>query len=224
MRLIIIEDNEKLGKSLKRGLEQEGYAVDLALDGEEGWRMLLAGREEYSIAILDLTLPKIDGITLCRSIRKEGVGIPVIMLTARDSVEDRILGLDSGADDYLVKPFSLDELLARLRACLRRPRETLPGALKLGDLVLDPAAARVSRAGTEIKLTLKEFRLLEYFMRHPGQVLTKEQIINCLWDFDFDAGSNVVEAHMKNLRKKVDSGYAETLFETVRGVGYRLKA
>ncbi len=223
MRLLIIEDNLKLGKSLKRGLEQEGYAVDLALDGDEGWKLLLAGRGEYDIVILDLMLPKIDGLTLCRSIRKENVGTPVIMLTARDTVEDKIAGLDAGADDYLLKPFSFDELLARLRACLRRPREVLPGALRAGDLVLDTAAARATRAGKELRLTLKEFRLLEFFMRHAGRVLVRERIINALWDFDFSAGSNVVEAHMKNLRKKVDSGHAEKLFETVRGVGYKLK-
>jgi DNA-binding response OmpR family regulator len=224
MRFLIVEDNLKLGGALKRGLEQEGYAVDLAMDGEEGWKALLAGREEYDLVILDLMLPKIDGIALCKSIRKESVKTPVIMLTARDTVEDRITGLDSGADDYLVKPFSFEELLARIRACLRRPRETLPGELKVKDLVLDGARARVVRAGREVKLTLKEFRLLEYFMRHPGRVMTKEQIINNLWDFDFDAESNVVEAHMKNLRKKVDSGYADKIFETVRGVGYKLKA
>jgi two-component system OmpR family response regulator len=223
MRLLVIEDNEKLAGSLKRGLEQEGYAVDTALDGEAGWKKLLAGLEDYNLIILDLTLPKIDGLELCRNIRNEGLMLPVIMLTARDTVEDKIIGLDSGADDYLIKPFSFDELLARLRSCLRRPRESLPGELKVGDLLLDVSKARVFRAGTEIKLTLKDLRLLEYFMRHPNQVLLREQIVGHLWDFDFDSVSNVLDAHMKNLRKKVDGGYDEKLFETVRGMGYRLK-
>jgi DNA-binding response OmpR family regulator len=224
MRLLIVEDNEKLAGSLKRGLEQEGYAVDAALDGEAGWKKLLAGLEDYDLVILDLTLPKIDGLDLCRDIRKEGITLPVIMLTARDTVEDKIIGLDSGADDYLIKPFSLEELLARIRSCLRRPREVLPKELHVRGLVLDAAAARVFRDGTEIRLTLKELRLLEYFMRHPNQVLLREQIIGHLWDFDFDSVSNVLDAHMKNLRKKIDGDYEEKLFETVRGMGYRLKA
>lgn len=224
MRLLLVEDNEKLAGSLKRGLEQEGYAVDAALDGEAGWKKLMAGLEDYNLLIMDLTLPKIDGLDLCRNIRKEGITLPIIMLTARDTVEDKIIGLDSGADDYLVKPFSFEELLARLRSCLRRPREVLPGELRVKDLVLDAAAAKVFRGGTEIKLTLKELRLLEYFMRHPNQVLLREQIIGHLWDFDFDSVSNVLDAHMKNLRRKIDGDYEEKLFETVRGMGYRLKA
>jgi DNA-binding response OmpR family regulator len=224
MRLLVVEDNQKLANSLKRGLEHEGYAVDTALDGEAGWKRLLAGLEDYNLIIMDLTLPKIDGLELCRNMRKEGIMLPVVMLTARDTVEDKIIGLDSGADDYIVKPFAFDELLARLRSCLRRPREALPGELRVKDLVLDAAGAKVFRGGREIKLTLKELRLLEYFMRHPDQVLLREQIIGHLWDFDFDSVSNVLEAHMKNLRKKVDGGYEEKLFETVRGLGYRLKA
>ncbi len=223
MRLLVIEDNEKLAQSLKRGLEQEGYAVDTAFDGEAGWKKLLAGLEDYNLVIMDLTLPKIGGLDLCRGMRKEGIMLPVIMLTARDTVEDKIIGLDSGADDYVIKPFSFDELLARLRSCLRRPRESLPGELKVKDLTLDLAGARASRGGVEMQLTLKEFRLLEYFMRHPNQVLLREQIIGHLWDFDFDSVSNVLDVHMKNLRKKVDGGYEDKLFETVRGMGYRLK-
>ena len=223
MRLLVIEDNEKLVKSLRRGLEQEGYAIDTALDGEAGWKKLMAGLEDYNLVIMDLTLPKIDGIELCKNIRKEGIMIPVIMLTARDTIEDKILGLDSGADDYIIKPFSFEELLARLRSCLRRPREALPVELRVKDLILDLAGAKVFRSGKEIKLTLKELRLLEYFMRHPNQVLLREKIIGHLWDFDFDSVSNVLDAHMKNLRKKVDGGYEDKLFETVRGMGYRLK-
>ncbi|MCX5792320.1 MAG: response regulator transcription factor [Elusimicrobia bacterium] len=223
MRLLVVEDNVKLAVSLKRGLEQEGYAVDTALDGEAGWKKLLAGLEDYNLIIMDLTLPKIDGLELCKNMRKEGIMLPVIMLTARDTVEDKIIGLDAGADDYLVKPFSFDELLARLRSCLRRPREVLPGELRVRDLTLDVTGAKVFRGGSEIKLTLKELRLLEYFMRHPGQVLLREQITGHLWDFDFDSVSNVLDAHMKNLRRKIDGGYEEKLFETVRGMGYRLK-
>jgi two-component system OmpR family response regulator len=224
MRLLIVEDNEKLARSLKRGLEQEGYAVDAALDGEAGWKRLMAGLEDYNLVIMDLNLPGIDGLDLCRNIRKEKITLPIIMLTARDTVEDKITGLDAGADDYIIKPFSFEELLARVRSCLRRPREVLPGELRVKDLVLDVAGARVFRDGTEIKLTLKELRLLEYFMRHPNQVLLREQIIGHLWDFDFDSVSNVLDAHMKNLRRKIDGDYDDKLFETVRGMGYRLKA
>jgi DNA-binding response OmpR family regulator len=168
-------------------------------------------------------LPKIDGITVCKSIRKGKIDTPVLMLTAKDATEDKIIGLDSGADDYLIKPFEFNELLARIRALLRRPKTVLPAELKISGLTLNPATKKVYRAGKEIILTLKEFRLLEYFMRNTGITLTRDDILNNLWDYEFDSFSNVVDVHVKNLRKKVDSNYKERLFQTVWGVGYKIK-
>ncbi|MEW5706946.1 MAG: response regulator transcription factor [Actinomycetota bacterium] len=168
-------------------------------------------------------MPEVDGVTLCKHVRAYNIAIPVLMLTAKDDVEDRVLGLDSGADDYLVKPFDFDELSARIRALLRRPTVLLPAELKVKDLVLNPATKKVTRGGKEILLTTKEFGLLEYMMRNAGQVLTREQLLSHLWDFNFDSFSNVVDVHIKNLRKKIDHGKQEKLLETIRGVGYRVK-
>ena len=168
-------------------------------------------------------LLKIDGITVCKSIRKGKIDAPVLMLTARDATEDKIIGLDSGADDYLIKPFEFNELLARIRALLRRPKTILPAELKISDLTLNPATIKVYRDRKEIMLTLKEFRLLEYFMRNAGITLTRDDILNNLWNYEFDSFSNVVDVHVKNLRKKVDSNYKEKLFQTVWGVGYKIK-
>ena len=223
MRILIIEDNQKLANSLKRGLEHEGFAVDCVFDGEAGQRRLEMNQYDYDTVILDIMLPKIDGITLCRSLREKQIFVPVIMLTAKDTTEDKIKGLNCGADDYLVKPFSFEELLARIRALLRRPKNSLPIELEIKDLVLNVATRKVSRRGKEIALTLKEFALLEFLMRNSDKVVTREQILDHTWDFAFDSFSNVVDVHIKNLRRKIDSGYHEKLLETIRGMGYRLK-
>ena len=210
MKILIIEDNKKLAKSLKKGLEQEGFAADYLLTGLAGERRLEVNRKDYDLAILDLTLPDKDGVEVCKNLREKNVVLPIIMLTARDTVKDKILGLDSGADDYMVKPFSFEELISRIKALLRRPKQSLPNA----------TTRRVFRNQKEIPLTLKEFGMLEYFMRQPNRVLTREQILDHLWDFDFSSFSNVVDVHIKNLRKKL--GRDEKTLETIRGVGYRL--
>ena len=223
MKILLIEDSKKFSDLVKKGLENEGYTVDCVYDGQDGKHRIELCDSEYDLIILDIMLPKIDGITVCKSIRKGKIDTPVLMLTAKDATEDKIIGLDSGADDYLIKPFEFNELLARIRALLRRPKTVLPAELKISDLTLNPATIKVYRAGKEIVLTLKEFRLLEYFMRNAGITLTREDILNNLWDYEFDSFSNVVDVHVKNLRKKVDSNYKEKLFQTVWGVGYKIK-
>jgi two-component system, OmpR family, response regulator len=228
MKILVVEDNEKLGASLKRGLEDEGYAVDLAGDGKTALRLGISGSGGYDLVILDLMLPELDGIEVCRQWRERGIAFPVLMLTARDSVPDRVAGLDSGADDYLPKPFAFDELCARVRALLRRQPAIRPNSYRSGDIEIDPATHTASVAGLEARLTLKEFRLLELFVRHAGQVLTREGIVDNLWDFEFDGFSNVVDVHVKNLRKKIEAirkseGSGDEVIETVRGVGYRFK-
>jgi DNA-binding response OmpR family regulator len=223
MKILIIEDEKKLAKMLKAGFEKEGYAADYLVDGESGLRRIELHHMDYDLVILDLMLPGIEGAEICKNIREKKISIPILVLTAKSGTEDKINLLDLGADDYLVKPFSFNELLARIRALLRRPENNLPSELKAGDLVLDPVTRRVIRNGQEIKLTLKEFRLLEYLMRHPNQVINRDQILDNLWDFTFDSFSNVVDVHMKNLRKKVDNGGANRLLETIRGVGYRIR-
>jgi DNA-binding response OmpR family regulator len=222
MRILIIEDQKKLAASLKEGLEQKGFAADYVLDGESGQRRVELKRSDYDALILDIGLPKRDGITVCKNLRKENIVIPILMLTARDTVENKILGLDSGADDYLIKPFSFDELVARLRALLRRPQHSLPVELKVRDLTLNTATRKIFRGKFPITLTLKEFAILEHFMRHPGQVISREQILQHAWDFAFDSFSNVVDVHMTNLRKKIDNPHHEKLFKTIRGLGYQL--
>jgi DNA-binding response OmpR family regulator len=224
MKILIIEDQEKLAKSIKKGLEQEGYSVDYLTDGESGQRRLELNRLDYDAVILDLMLPIRDGITVCKNWRDQNITTPIIMLTAKDTVSDRIAGLDAGADDYLIKPFSFDELVARLRALLRRPTEVLPLEITIKDIVLNVATHTVRKNGNIIELTLKEFAVLEYFMRHPNQVLNREQILDHAWDFSFDSFSNVVDVHVKNLRKKLESNSHDKLFETIRGLGYKLKA
>ncbi len=224
MKLLIVEDEEKLAKSLKKGLEKEGYAVDYVLDGEAGQRRIELGRKDYDLIILDLMLPKRNGFEVAKNVREQNILTPILVLTARDTTEDKIVALDGGADDYLVKPFSFEELLARIRALLRRPEQLIPTEIKIKDLILNTVTRRVLRNDQEIPLTLKEFGLLEYLMRHPNQVLSREQILDHLWDFAFDSFSNVVDVHVKNLRKKVDNGHHEKLLETIRGVGYRIKA
>ncbi|PJE51269.1 MAG: DNA-binding response regulator [Candidatus Yanofskybacteria bacterium CG10_big_fil_rev_8_21_14_0_10_36_16] len=223
MRILIVEDEIKLAKALKKILEKEGFAADFVTDGEEAEKRILLFRKEYDLIILDLMLPKKSGFEICQNIRNEGVYIPVLVLTARGSIEDKIEVLDSGADDYMVKPFSFEELLARVRAILRRPDEALPEKLKLGNLTLSPSTRQVFYNSHEIHLTLKEYSLLEYMMRHPNQVLNREQILDHVWDFNFDSFSNVIDVHIKNLRKKIRYGKNNPSLETIRGVGYRLR-
>jgi two-component system OmpR family response regulator len=224
MRVLVIEDEERLARALKQGLEREGYAVDCLADGADAEYRLRVSHEEYDLVILDLGLPGMDGIDVCRRLRAVSIGLPVLMLTARDGTEAKVTGMDSGADDYLVKPFDFDELLARLRMLLRRPRQMLPPPLAVGDLVLDPARRRATSGGRDIVLTTKEFTLLELFVRHAGQVLSRDQILSHVWDAEFDSFSNVVDVHVRNLRRKIDRDRGDSLLETVRGLGYRLRA
>ncbi|MDO8495246.1 MAG: two-component system response regulator RppA [bacterium] len=223
MKILIVEDEEKLAKSIKKGLEKEGHAADYVLDGESAQTRIELHHEDYDLVILDLMLPKRDGLVVCQNIREKNLTIPILVLTAKGDVNDKIEVLDKGADDYLVKPFSFEELMARIRALMRRPTEALPIELKLKTLTLNTSTRKVYRNGKEINLTLKEFNLLEYLMRHPNQVLTREQILSNLWDFDFDSFSNIIDVHIKNLRKKIDTGNGQKLLETIYGVGYRIK-
>ena len=210
-----------MSRLLKRGLEEEGHAVDLAGDGPEG--LWLATENPYAAIVLDVMLPGFDGFELCRKLRAAGVWVPVLMLTARDAVNDRVRGLDAGADDYLVKPFSLLELAARLRALVRRDDRARPVMLTEGDLKLDPASKRAWRGSAELQLSPKEFSLLELFLRHPGTVLTRSQILDAAWDFAYDGTSNVVDQYVTYLRKKIDVPFGRHDLETVRGMGYRLR-
>jgi DNA-binding response OmpR family regulator len=222
MRILIVEDEEKLAKSLKKALEKEGFAVDYVTDGSVAERRIEVCHKDYDLVILDWMLPKKDGVEVCRSVRAQKIKVPIILLTARFDVNDKVNALDAGADDYLVKPFSLDELIARIRALLRRPPQALPTELKVQDLTLNASTRKVTRGGKEIELTVKEFAILEYLMRHPNQVINRNQILDHLWGFDFDSFSNVVDVHIKNLRKKINKSQGK-LLETVRGIGYRIK-
>jgi two-component system, OmpR family, response regulator len=222
MRVLVVEDETRMSRVLKRSLEEEGHAVDLAPDGPEG--LWLATENGYAAIVLDVMLPGFDGFELCRKLRAAGVWAPVLMLTARDAVADRVRGLDAGADDYLVKPFSLLELSARLRALARRDDRARPATLCVGDLRLDPASKRAWRGGTELHLSPKEFALLELFLRHPGVVLTRSQILDAAWDFAYDGTSNVVDQYVTYLRRKIDVPFGRHDLETVRGMGYRLRA
>lgn len=221
MRILVIEDNRRLSAALKSCLEDEAYAVDAAFDGQEGLDFVAAA--PYDAIILDVMLPLIDGIEVCRQLRQRRVNVPIIMLTARDSVEDRVRGLDSGADDYLVKPFALTELHARLRALLRRQSVQRGGLIELADLTLDPASHEVTRAGRPIELTAREYALLEYFARHPNQIITREMAEAHIWSYDYVGGSNVVDVYVRRLRRKIDDPFPTKLIATVRGVGYRLR-
>ncbi len=221
MRVLVVEDEARMARLLKRGLEEEGHAVDVAADGPDG--LWMATENGYAAIVLDLMLPGFDGVELCRRLRAQGIWVPVLMLTARDAVGDRVRGLDAGADDYLVKPFSLLELAARLRALARRDDRARPAVLTVGDLSLDPATKQAWRGPTELQLSPKEFSLLELFLRHPGSVLTRSQIIEAVWDFAYDAGSNVVDQYVAYLRRKVDMPFGRHDIETVRGMGYRLR-
>ena len=221
MRVLVVEDEPRMAGLLRRGLVEEGFAVDVAAPGEEG---LWFGREnDYDAIVLDVGLPGSDGFAVLGELRRAGRWAPVVVLTARDAVEDRVAGLDLGADDYLTKPFAFPELFARLRAVLRRGAPERPAVLAVGDLTLDPATRQVRRGGAPVSLTAKEFALLECFMRHPGQVLSKTDLIEHVWDFAFDADSNVVEVYVGYLRQKLDRPFGRRSLETVRGAGYRLR-
>ncbi|MGO9409527.1 MAG: response regulator transcription factor [Spirochaetia bacterium] len=221
MRILVVEDNAKLAASLKKGLQQEGYAVDVALDGTEGQRLADGAGEGYDAIILDIMLPGIDGMTICRNIRESGSRVPVLVLTARGGVQDRVEGLDAGADDYLAKPFAFEELAARIRALLRRPAVPVVTVLRAGDLEMNAATREVTVKGRPIELTTKEFGLLELLMRHPKQVLSRTQITMHLWDQEFDGASNVVEVHIRNVRRKLSQAGKHGQIQTVRGAGYR---
>ena len=223
MRILIIEDEEKLAKSLKKGLEKNGYAVDYLTDGEAGERRIQMYQKDYDFVILDLMLPGKDGFAICKSVREQGITVPILVLTARDTTGDKVLALNNGADDYLVKPFSFEELLARVRAVQRRPSETMVDELKVQDLTLNPTTRVVTRGGEQLNLTMKEFELLHYLMRHPNQAMGREDIFVHLWDFADNSLSNTIDVHIKNLRKKIDDQKNDKLLETVRGVGYKIK-
>ncbi|HXS63420.1 MAG TPA: response regulator transcription factor [Streptosporangiaceae bacterium] len=221
MRLLVVEDEARMAKLIKRGLEEEGHAVDIAADGPDG--LWMAEENSYAAVIVDVMLPGFDGFELCRRLRAAQVWVPVLMLTARDAVGDRVRGLDAGADDYLVKPFSLLELGARLRALARRDDRARPVILSCGDLKLNPATKQAWRDSAELTLSPKEFSLLEFFLKHPGTVLTRSQILEAVWDFAYDGGSNVVDQYVAYLRRKVDVPFGRHDIETVRGMGYRLR-
>jgi two-component system, OmpR family, response regulator len=221
MRLLVVEDEVKMAGLLKRALEEEGYAVDVTASGREA--LWLGTENPYDAVVLDLMLPDVDGFAVCRGLREAGRWTPVLMLTARDAVQDRVAGLDAGADDYLTKPFSLAELLARLRALIRRGAAERPSVLRIGDLSLDPAARSVARDGRAIELTAKEYALLEFMMRHPGEVLTRTRLIEHVWDFAYEGDSNVVDVYIRYLRNKLDRPFGRDSIETIRGSGYRLR-
>jgi two-component system OmpR family response regulator len=222
VRVLIVEDEEKLAGLLRRGLVEESHAADVAASGEDA--LWMAQATEYDAIVLDLMLPGIDGIEVCRRLREAGVWSPILMLTARDRVADRVGGLDAGADDYLTKPFAFDELLARLRALVRRGAGKRPAVLVVGDLRLDPATRRVWRAAEEIPLSSKEFAVLETFMRRPGRVLSRFDLLEHAWDSGYEHRSNVIDVYVRYLRKKIDRPFGRASLETVRGAGYRLRA
>ena len=221
MRILIIEDERKVADFLRRGLREEGYAVDVAYDGEEGH--FLSTTNDHDLIILDLMLPKMDGITLCRQLRQGRIQTPILMLTARDAVKDRVRGLDSGANDYLTKPFAFEELLARVRALLRKPDNQTPSKLQVADLTIDLLTHKLTRSGKEIPLTGKEYALLEYLMRNPDTIVTRTMISEHVWDVNFDTFTNVIDVYINYLRKKIDHGRKKGLIHTVRGRGYILK-
>ena len=222
MKILLVEDEQKLASALSKGLSLEGFTVDTIPDGKKALTRISLHRNDYDLIILDLMLPSMDGYEICKQVREMNITIPILILTARNETDTKVQLLQSGADDYLVKPFSFAELTARVRALLRRPNESLPESLSFGDLELNPIERRVTRNGKEIPLTLKEFGLLEYFMRHPNQVVNREDLLNHLWDFNYVGFSNVVDVHVKNLRRKLGDGSRGSVLETVRGIGYRL--
>ncbi len=222
MRILVIEDEKKLAGFIRKGLQEEGYAVDVASDGQTGLDMALDG--VHDLILLDIQLPRKDGLTVLRELRRQKIAMPVLLLTVRGTIEDKVLGLDSGADDYLTKPFAFEELVARVRALLRRRSGTGEPVLRVGDLTLDPIRHTVHRGDTRIDLTAREFALLDYFMRNPGRVLTRTMITERVWDYNFDPMTNVVDVYVNYLRKKIDLDGKPRLIHTVRGAGYVLKA
>jgi two-component system OmpR family response regulator len=222
VRVLVVEDEARMATLLERGLREEGYSVDVAVDGTNG--LWLATEQEYDAIVLDALLPGLDGFEVCRQVRAAGRWAPVLMLTARDGVDDRVRGLDAGADDYLTKPFSFVELAARIRALVRRGAAARPAALEVGDLRLDPAAHRAWRGTEELQLSPKEMAVLELLMRHEGEVVTRTQILDRAWDLAYDGVSNVVDQYIAYLRRKVDRPFGRSDIETVRGVGYRLRS
>jgi DNA-binding response OmpR family regulator len=220
VRILLIEDNKHLSDTLRANLEDDGYVVDTAYDGTDGEEMgMMPG---FDVIILDIMLPGKNGLDVCHELRNRHITTPILMLTARDALEDRVQGLDSGADDYLVKPFEVDELRARIRSLLRRESPSKSGNLQVADLVLDPATHAVNRAGKQIELTAKEFSLLEYMMRHPNHLITREMAEEHLWSYDHMVASNVVDVYIRRLRRKIDDPYDVKLLETLRGAGYRI--
>ncbi len=222
MRILVVEDEPRLTTVLRRGLQEQGYAVDVASDGEEGLR--LAEQEPYDLVLLDVLLPVLDGLTVCRRLRAARNRVPILMLTARDGIDDRVAGLDAGADDYLVKPFAFRELLARVRALLRRDALARDPVLRVADLEVNTVTREIRCAGRPIELTSKEYAILEYFVRNPNCVLTRTQIAEHVWDYDFVAMSNVVDVYVGYLRRKLDDYHEPRLLQTVRGAGYKLRA
>ncbi|PLX78648.1 MAG: DNA-binding response regulator [Desulfuromonas sp.] len=220
-KILVVEDEKKVASFIKRGLEEEEFSVDVANDGEEG--LYFAETNTYDMILMDLMLPKMDGLSAIKALRQKGVATPVLCLTAKDTVEDIVSGLDSGSDDYLTKPFAFAELLARVRALLRRGAQDRGAEMTFADLRLDPVSHKVWRSNKEIDLTAKEYSLLEYFMRNPNQVLTRTMIAEQVWDYTFDSFTNIIDVYVNYLRKKVDRDYDKKLIHTVRGVGYILK-
>ena len=220
MRVLLVEDERRIADFICKGLSEHGYGVDVAYDGDEAlhWPDVA----EFDVIVLDVMLPVRDGIEVCRALRERGLRTPILMLTARDAIEDRVRGLDSGADDYLVKPFAFAELVARLRALSRREPAAKGTNLRIGDLVLDTTTREVSRGNQRIDLTTKEYALLEYLMRHPNQVLTRTMIAEHVWNYDFDNATNVIDVHIRNLRRKIEDPFPTKLIQTVRGAGYRI--
>lgn len=219
MRVLLVEDEHRLSSVIKKGLEEDGFAVDAAFDGEEG--LFLAQSEDYDLVVLDVLLPKMDGIEVCRQLRSQNFKTPVLMLTAKSAVEDKVAGLDSGADDYLTKPFAFLELRSRIQALLRRSRQEASPVLSLADLELDPIKHKIVRAGRPVELTPKEFAVLEFLLRHKDEVVTRTMITEHVWDYNFEGMSNVVDVFMAALRRKIDTGAAAKLIHTIHGVGYR---
>lgn len=223
MRILVVEDEEKLGAAIQKGLVNSGYAVDLIDNGKKAYDRLSLNHSDYDLVILDLMLPDMDGFSVTKLLRESNIAIPIIILTARDEMDSKVELLLTGADDYVVKPFSFEELLARMKAVFRRPKEMLPEVLMIGDIELNSNSRKVFKKGKEVPLTLKEFMLIEHFMRRPNEVISREDLLSHLWDFDYSSFSNVVDVHVKNVRKKLFSESSEGMLETVRGVGYRLK-
>lgn len=223
MRVLIVEDEQKLAEAIAKGLERHGYAADILADGEKALNRISLHRGDYDIIILDLMLPTLGGEEICKQARAQNVTTPILILTARAETEHKVELLLSGADDYMIKPFSFDELLARLHALLRRPAETVPEVLSVGDIELHTVERTAAVAGKQLALTLKEFGILEYLMRHQNEVVNREDLLSHLWDFNYNSFSNVVDVHVKNLRKKLGAGTDEGAIETIRGIGYRLR-